>query len=130
MNSNFLFRDFGLCPRDIFLLVDLATTPAWRQLWIKFIAKIPSDISSILTEVAQVRCSGNDFSGDPDNICGDKNPPPACLTLSGGAPLGGPVQLEEQSQKGKISLLLPGIIVGPGFSFTKHSPRLFHECPR
>lgn len=64
---------------------------AWRQLWIEVIAKISSDMSSIVTGVTQVRCSGNDFSGDPDNICGDRNPPPICPPPSGGAPLGGPV---------------------------------------
>ena len=84
-------------------------------------------MSSIVTDVTQVRCSGNDFSGDPDNICGDRNPPPTCPPPSGGAPLGGPIQSEEQSQKGKLILLLPGITVGPRFSFMKHSPM---KCPR
>lgn len=67
---------------------------AWRQLWIEVISEIPSDISSILTKVAQVHCSCNDGSGDPDDICGDRNNPPTCSPPAGGAPVGGPVQVE------------------------------------
>lgn len=50
----------------------------------------------MLTRIAQVRCSGGDGSGDPDNICGDRNNPPDCPP-PGGPPVGGPVQLEAYS---------------------------------
>ena len=48
----------------------------------------------------QVRCSGGDNSGDPDNICGDRQNPPTCPPPIGGQPQGGTVQLQAYSDPG------------------------------
>ncbi|KAI9674471.1 MAG: hypothetical protein M1817_001809 [Caeruleum heppii] len=52
---------------------------SWKFLWI------------------EVRCSGGDNSGDPDDICGDKKPDNPECPPPGGPPQGGTVQLEAYS---------------------------------
>ena len=78
--------------------------PPWlspRQLWIEVSPTFPLHAGISIIKAVQVRCSGGDNSGDPDNICGDRQNPPNCPPPISGQPQGGTVQLQAYSDPGE-----------------------------